>query len=425
MSVKLYALGGFGEVGRNCLAIEIDKKIILCDLGMHLEKYLEQEESELFKEKHLLRKMMQAGAFPDISLINPKQVVGIVCTHAHIDHVGAIPYMIQKFSCPVYATPFTAAVIESLCQGKQPVHVRTCLPGKSVRIQGIVIDFIPVCHSTPQSVNLAVHTPQGVIIYGNDYKEDSFAHESTDMGAYASYKGKTKLLVLDSLYAPQDICQPSESQAQLAVEELQPRLKGHRLIVASTFSSHIFRLEALAKLGKKLGRKVMFVGRSLDRYIRAAKKAKIADLSSYGEVIAFSGHAKKFFAKMPDPSKYFVITTGHQGEPNAMLTRLLDGLFSFTPEDVIVFSSRVIPASVTLRNSEVLQKKIDAKGIPYIRDVHVSGHAANKDHVRLLDLVCPEHVIPSHCDQETVDAFKNNHPDQNIKVIYSGDVFTL
>ena len=404
MGVQLIPLGGFEEIGRNCLAIDVNGKIIICDMGIHLERFIEASEDNIFKQQHILRKLIARGALPDLRLLGKKKrsVVAIICSHAHVDHIGALPFFAKRFDCPIYMTPFTAAVARSICQSRgEEISITAKKPSSTFYVAGMKIEFIPVAHSTPQSINIAIHTKEGIILYGNDYKNDDIAlfNEKTDTKRLAQLRGNVKALVLDSLYAPTNEHAPGELIARKQVLDLQDTLKGHRTIVASTFSSHIYRIISLCDIADKLKRKIVFIGRSLSRYIYAAKDTHIVDLTKRGELITYTKHAARFLSRLEDPQKYFIITTGHQGEPDAMLTKMIEGLYSFTPDDVVVFSSRIIPGPVTENNSKVLREKIAAKGIRMISDIHVSGHGAAKDHKLLIEHMQPEYIVPSHAEE--------------------------
>ena len=399
MALTIIPLGGVGEVGRNCIALEIDGKIIVLDMGFHLERFIEVTGNDYPSEKNLLRRLLGAKALPDVRFLSrrKKDILGIVCSHAHLDHVAGIPYLIKKLNCPVYATPFTSNVIYSLCKdtGATPRIIEK-QSGSSFTLGDFKIDFIPVAHSTPESVAIAIHTPYGVILYANDYKNDQETpfEIPTDIKKLKSLKGQVKVLLLDSLYAPNNDACLSEKHARAEVLNLKSELLNSRAIVASTFSSHIFRLNSLCDLADSLGREIVFIGRSLSKYIDAAKH--IVDLSKRGKILRFRSQANSFFVKMGDPKKYFMITTGHQGEPEAVLNRMADGAFDFTGDDTVIFSCTIIPTEINQKNREELEEKLEAKKVNMLRNIHVSGHAFAKDHLDLLNWIEPKFLLPLH-----------------------------
>lgn len=419
------SLGGSQEVGRNCFYVDVDETKVILDMGFHLEQFLELSEDEFLTSKnHTLRKFMNGGAIPDIRLLkrDRKQVDAIICSHAHLDHVAAIPFLINKFRCPVYATPFTAKLIRSLCQEKNiEFEIIEILPGETFHVNNVKVEFIQIAHSTPQTVAIALHTLKGVILYANDYKEDHTPpfEEETDINRIASLAGKTKAIFLDSLYAPdEDFCK-SESYAREQVLNLEGDFSNHRAIIASTFSSHIHRLHTLVDLADKLNREVIFVGRSLCRYIEAARDSGVLDLTTRGRMLNFKRKVNSFFKKPFNPKDYFFIVTGHQGEPNAVLSRMADGMFSFSKDDAVLFSCNVIPVPISINHRLALESKLSVFGLSIYKDVHVSGHAHAKDHRHLISLLKPDFLFPVHGIPKMQDAMVKLAREEGVKNVIS------
>jgi len=419
------SLGGSQEVGRNCFSVEADDSIILLDMGFHLEQFLSLSEDEFPSSKnHSLRRFMSGGALPDIRILRNKrkQVEAIICSHAHLDHIAAIPFLIKKFRCPIYATPFTAKVIRSLCQEKHiDPDIVEILPGETFKLKNFDVEFIQIAHSTPQTVAVALHTSEGIILYANDYKEDNAPpfEDKTDISRLSEFSGRTKALIVDSLYSPSDDFCKSESYAREKVLDLKSDLSSHRAIFASTFSSHIHRLHSLVDLAHSLNREIVFVGRSLCRYIESAKDANIIDLSSQGMLLKYTRQVSSFFKKQFDPRKYFFIVTGHQGEPNAVLSRLADGLFNFSEDDAVIFSCNIIPVPISLKNRSILESKLIKNNLTIYRDIHVSGHAHAKDHRKLISLLKPEFVFPVHGTIRMQDAMVDLAKKEGVKNVFS------
>lgn len=431
MSLCVIPLGGSLEIGRNSIALEIDGKILILDMGFHLERFIQVTEHDFPHQKVPVRKLASAKALPDIRVLRKKrrQVVGILCSHAHLDHIGALPFLANKFDCPIYATPFTGAVVRSLCEEKKTrVDLHVFNPGSSFRIGELLVEFIPVAHSTPQTVIVAIHTPYGVVVYANDYKDDAHPPfgQATDVKRLHQLQGKVKLLLVDSLYAPADDFCPSESVARLELLDLASQLKDKRLVVASAFSSHIYRLETLCDLAQRLGREVVFLGRSLGKYIDAAAQANIIDLSKRGRVLRYPGQIRSFMSNLPAPEEYFLIATGHQGEPKAVLSRLVNGLYEFSCADALIFSCMTIPTPTNREHRRILEQVYANKRVHMYRDVHVSGHAFARDHRRLVDVLKPEYVVPLHGEQAMTNAMRRHllnwgYEDKNIIILAVGE----
>lgn len=408
--VTFLPLGGSNEVGRNCFFLETEDISVIFDMGFHLENFIDLSEDEFLSSKNnSLRRFMNGGALPDIRILRSKrkEVDAIICSHAHLDHIAGIPFLIKKFKCPIYATPFTAKLIRSLCQEKQiDPNIIEVLPNTSFKIKNTFVDFVSIAHSTPQTVAIALHTKEGIIVYANDYKDDLTPpfEEKTNIEMLSSYSNKTKALIIDSLYAPVDAFCESESTARSKVLDLNADFSSHRAIFASTFSSHIYRIISLIDLADSLGREVIFIGRSLCRYLESAKDANIADLSSRGTMLKYKRQVASFFKKSFDPKNYFFIVTGHQGEPNAVLSRLADGLFDFNSDDAVLFSCNVIPVPISINNRAKLESKLLSSNLTIYKDIHVSGHAHANDHRKLISLLNPEYLFPVHGIPKMQDA---------------------
>ena len=436
MSLRVTALGGFGEVGRNCLAVDVDGTILLLDMGFHLERYLEVTEDDYLSKHHAKRRLFSAGAIPDIRLLRrrKKNIAAVICSHAHLDHVGALPFIASSLHCPIHSTPFTSSVIRSLLDDRHvPADVHSHPPGSSFSIGPITVEFIRVAHSTPHSSIIAIHTPRdGILLYANDYKQDLSPPFgiSTDLSRLKELSGNVSALVLDSLYAPSDASSPGESLARQNLLDLKPSLSSSRAIVISTFSSHIHRLVSICDLADSLDREVVFLGRSLHRYISSAKDTGIVDLFSRGRVLKYRRQIDSFLSKLSNPERFLLVTTGHQGEPLAVLRRMADGSFDFQRDDTVIFSCKIIPVQTSVDNRRILESILSSKGVSILRDVHVSGHAFADDHRHLLSLLNPSILIPSHAEEHMERAMKSvassvGIPDSRFKLLRVGQTLDL
>lgn len=404
MVVTITPLGGIGEVGRNCVAVDVDGDIFICDMGFHLERFISVTQDDYPHKPHLLRRLLAAKAIPDKRWLvrRKQQIKGICISHAHLDHVGGVFYLAKQLNCPVYATPFAANVIRHLCTiARFEPPIQLVEPGQTVHVGPVGIEFIEVSHSTPESCILAFHTPKdGVVVYANDYKNDQTPPfgKPTDVSRLKELSGKVSFLILDSLYAHTEGHCESEIVAREEVLALAEKLKDKRAIVASTFSSHIYRLKTLVELAKNLGREPIFIGRSLANYLSAAKH--IAPELLEHTQLKFRGQIDRFLAKLPHPEKYFLIVTGHQGEENAVLSRMAKGVFDFQANDAVVFSCKTIPTKETIENRARLEKVLATKNVELILDVHVSGHAHAQDHRDIFNWLKPKFMLPSHAEAD-------------------------
>lgn len=435
--IEIHSVGGYNEVGKNCTALKIDDEVILLDLGIHLESYIRYTQDEDIINLNG-SELMKVGAVPNINVIDKlnNKVKAIIPTHAHLDHIGAIPYLSNKFDCPVIGTPYTTAVLKSILKDEK-ISIRneilTINPNSTYNIsKNIKIEFVSMTHSTPQTVMVAIHTKYGVIIYANDFKFDFYPV----LGKKPDFKrleelGKKRvvLLIVDSTYANDDKKTPSEAVAKQMLRDvlIGTDSKGKAVFV-TTFSSHLARLKSIIDLGKKLNRKILFLGRSLSKYVWAGEDIKIINFSKDVEIVRYREKMKKWLKKVEmNREKYLVVVTGHQGEPKAILSGLVDNKFPFRfqKEDHVIFSCKTIPAQINIENREVLERKLKDRRVRIFKDIHVSGHAAREDLRDLINLVKPKHIIPAHGDEKMTAglanlAFEMGYKKDNVHIMRDG-----
>jgi ribonuclease J len=240
-------------------------------------------------------------------------------------------------------------------------------------------------------------------MYANDYKLDN-APVLGDKPNYSRLKELAKqgvkALIVDCLYAPDDRKTPSEKIAKGLLEDVLFGTDNNKAgIVISTFSSHIARLKTIVDCGRRLNREVVFVGRSLNKYVTAAKNVKQAGFMSNVQVISYKKQLDKMLRRInANRSKYLIVCTGHQGEPGSVLDRMSRGAlpFKLLKDDHVIFSSRTIPAQVNEVNRGDLQKRLVKLHVRIFDNVHVSGHGGREDLRDLINVTKPQHVIPSH-----------------------------
>jgi ribonuclease J len=419
MGLQIITVGGYSEIGRNCTLVKVDDEAVLLDLGLHMDNYIAYtEESEDVEKKDMSAEaMIRVNAVPNINSIRDMwhKVKAICISHAHLDHLGAVPFLSNKFKADIHATRYTIEVLSSVIHNEK-ISLRNNLVPHPVNSKfkvsnKITVEFINITHSVPETVVIAVHTPYGTVVYANDFKLDN----APTLGDKPNYKrleelGQkgVKVLIVDSLYADTPMKTPSESIAKEMLKDvlLGVNSKGKAVIV-TTFSSHIARLKSIVELARKLKRRPVFIGRSLDKYISAAQRAGIIDFEKQAEHIRYGSKVSKFFKKVKHPEKQLFIVTGHQGEPGAVLSRMVfQHLYKFEEEDHVIFSCGVIPVKNNIINREKLDKALKDKKIRLFTGVHVSGHAYREDNRDLIHLLKPENIIPTHAHVKNLEAMK-------------------
>ena len=408
--VEICTVGGYNAVGKNCTAIKVGDEAFMLDLGIHLENYIKFTQDEELVDVNP-KELMQAGAVPDIEAIYDwKPYMKMVLpTHAHLDHVGAIPYLINSLKAPVMCTPFTSEVIKNMFTDdklKMNSKLRQISSNSSFQITpNVKAEFIHVTHSTPQTAMIALHTREGIILYANDFKFDLFP----TLGKKPNFKRIEELknenvlaLICDSTYAPDARKMPSESVAKQMLKEVMLGTDSkNKHVVATTFSSHIARLNSIVEYGQKMGRKIVFMGRSLAKYVNAAEAAGIANLSGRVEMVKYAGQIERKLKKIAkERGKYLMVVTGHQGEPKSTLGKIVNGdiKFNFMPDDHVIFSCKTIPTPTNIENRKQLELGLQKQHVRMFKDVHTSGHAAREDLRELVNMVKPKHIIPAHGD---------------------------
>jgi ribonuclease J len=383
-SLFFVPLGGSNEIGMNLNAYHLDGKWLLIDMGIGFT-------DEYFPGVDIM--------VPDIDFLVERKndILGLVITHAHEDHLGAVPYLWDELQCPIYATKFTASVLRHKLQsnsnfGKIPVKIVE--EGSEFQIGPFSLDLIPLTHSIPEMQAVAINTSHGTIMHTGDWKLDDtpLVGPATDEIALKNYGDKGVLaMVCDSTNVFVEGESGSESAVRDALVEHVKAQKG-RVFVA-TFASNIARVESIIHAAKESGRSVVLAGRSLWRITAAAKDAGY--LQDAPEFIS-----DRDMAKLPK-DEVLILCTGCQGEPRAALTRIVDGShpsIRISKDDSVYFSSRVIPGNET--RVRYITNELVRLGVNIITDkeafVHVSGHPARGELKRMYDLVRPAVAVPVH-----------------------------
>lgn len=408
--IEIRTLGGYNEIGKNMTAVKVDDEVIILDMGIHLEKYIRYIESEN-PAVISATELISIGAIPDDKFIEDwkDKVKAIIPTHAHLDHVGAIPFLAKHYKAPILATPYTAEVLYALVRDhkkKLKNDVKVLNVNSIFKISDkITIEFVNITHSTPQVVMAAIHTPYGSILYANDFKFDNFP----TLGKKPNYERMKKIaekgvlaLISDCTRADEAMKTPSESIAKEMLRDLMTSVKlGNKAVIITTFSSHIARLKSIIEFGKQLKRKIVFLGRSLHKYVTAAENIKLVNFSKDVEIIGYKKERMKKLEEINNNrSKYLIVCTGHQGEPGSVLSKIANDEtpFILNRGDYVIFSCTVIPNKVNIQSRGILEQDLERLGVRIYKDIHVSGHASREDLRDLIELVKPKHVIPAHGD---------------------------
>lgn len=416
--IKLHAIGGYSEVGKNMTAIELGDDAFIFDAGLFLPPIVELENPR--GEPYTEKKLREIDALPNDSTIKKikDKVRAILVSHAHLDHVGALPYMAQNYGhAEIAATPFTIEFLKSVLQDqniKFSNRLRTVTPNSSFIAKGkkdYEVEFLNVTHSTLQTAMMALHTDKGTILYANDFKFDN----TPILGKKPNYERLKQIakkgvlaLIVDSLYADDERKTPSEKIARGLLEDvLLTTANENACIAVTTFSSHIARLKSIVDCGKQLNREILFLGRSLHRYVSAASRLKLVPFMKNIRLISYRTQLERALKKVSkNRTKYMLVCTGHQGEPGSILDRLTRGVlpFKFISRDHVIFSSRIIPSPINLANRKQLEKKLKSEGVRIFTDVHVSGHCGREDLRDLIEMLQPQQIIPAHGDMQKLTA---------------------
>lgn len=394
--MNIYALGGYEEVGKNMTAVEVNGEVIIIDMGLRIDRMMIHEDTDV----HTLptSELRKLGAVPDDRLLNGKNVVGIILSHGHLDHVGAVSKMASKYHCPIVGRPFTANIVRQLLRDDRKSDKNVVTVEKEGILGDFQFEFINVTHSIPHASIVALYTKEGDVVYANDYKLDPRPPlgEPTDFNKLRGLE--PKVFIVESVRVEEKKKTPSESIAVMMLQDFfHDENYTFDCLISTTFSSHISRVKTLIESAQEIGRQPVLLGRSLCKYWNAALEEGLVSR----EVLRISRRRalNKFLNEAKHQrDQYSFIVTGHQGEPGAVLSRLAGGKtpYRFSTGDCVVFSASVIPNPVNKANRYKLETKLTMQNVRMVKDMHVSGHACKEDHRELLRIINPEYIIPSH-----------------------------
>ncbi len=384
-NLRIVPLGGLGEIGKNMMSIEYGENLIVVDAGI------------MFPENDMLG---IDYIIPDFRYLKERKdkVRGIVITHGHEDHTGAIRHLLEDIQAPIYATKLTRGLLEvKLSRGGllKQAKMNTVRAGETLELGPFKLEFFHVCHSIPDCVGLGITTPAGLIVHTGDYKFDHTPVDGwpTDFGKLGELGGRGVLALLaDSTNADEPGWTPSEAVIDPAFDTVFREAKGR--ILVGTFASLISRMQQVAHAADRHGRKLTFVGTSMQENAKMARKLGYLDIPD--ELLVTPEQAFKL-----KPAKVVLMCTGSQGEPSSILGRLSTSTnrqFDLLAGDTVVLSSHPIPG-----NEEMVHRTINRlfqHGAEVIYDpiapVHVSGHASQEEMKVMLQLVRPKYFVPIH-----------------------------
>jgi ribonuclease J len=383
--VRIVPLGGLGEIGMNCMAVECDGRIAVVDCGI------------LFPNEPIGVDVIA----PDLSWLRERkeQVGAVFLTHGHEDHLGALPFLLRQMKVPVYGTRFTLALLAPrLAEAGVSADLREVKPGdrrEAGDASPIAAEFFSVTHSIPDACGLALSTPQGTIVHTGDFKIDPapVAGPGMDLARLEALgRAGVRLLLSDSTNAERAGTSLSEAQVGPALEEALERARG-RVFVAC-FASNIHRLQQVVNAARAFGRRVALLGRSMENNVRLATSLGYLSMPAWMPV----GFPE---ARDLPPRELCVLTTGTQGEPRSALARLARGEhpdLAIAPGDLVILSSRFIPGNEVAVGQVVNELARRGADVAYegLAPLHVSGHAQEEEQRRLIRLVRPAHFVPIH-----------------------------
>jgi ribonuclease J len=418
--LRVIPLGGLGEIGKNMMVLEYGDDIVVIDAGL------------MFPSEEMLGVDV---LIPDIGylLARQKNVRGIVITHGHEDHIGALPHILSRITPPVYATKFTRELIhvELKQRGvKTSAQLNLVSPGSKITLGGFTIEFFSVCHSIPDSVGLVIDTPLGIVVHSGDFKIDytPAISEASNFNQLASLGAKGVLLLLsDSTYAELPGYTPSEKVVSETLDRIVAEAKGR--VIVTTFASLISRMQQVFDVAVKHSRRVFIIGRSMKEI--ASMALKTGYLTAPAGIICRLDELKT----LPH-NRVIVLSTGSQGEPTSALVRMANrdpsSQVQIIRGDTVVISATPIPGNEALVSKTTDSLFRQGANVIYnkLAQVHVHGHGSQEELKLLLSLVKPKFFVPVHGEYRHLKlhaelARSIGIPKDNIFVLENGDILEL
>ena len=418
-NLKIIALGGLDEIGKNITVFEYEDEIVLVDCGLE------------FPEDDMLGVDL---VIPDVTYLikNKDKIKGLVITHGHEDHIGAIPYVLKQVNMPIYATKLTVKLIEHKLEEhhiRNGVKVNVVNQGETVNFGKMQVEFIRSSHSIPDAVMLAIHTPVGTVLHTGDFKVDytPIDGQEMDLGRIAEIGNRGVLALLsDSTNAERKGFTMSEKSIGPVFDNLFEGCK--KRIVVATFASNVHRVQQIVNSAVKFGRKIAVSGRSMINMIEAARELNYIDAPD--DLFIDIDMIKNY-----TDDQLVIITTGSQGETMSALTRMANGehkKVTITGNDLVIISANPIPGNEKSVSKVIDQlMKIGAEVVySALADVHVSGHACQEEQKLIMALVRPKYFLPIHGEYRQLMAHRDTAiemgiPKDNIFITGNGRVLEL
>lgn len=394
--MKITAIGGYNAVGSNMTGIEVNNEIIAIDCGIRLDTLQMYDSDTQRLRKFDKDDLIQKRIIPNFHFLDERKLKAEIISHGHLDHLGALGIIKPKI--PIYTLPYTSEI----CTKEFPngnFKLRNYNEEFSLTDK-ISAEFVEVTHSIPYTSIVILHTLEGKIAYASDFRLDNYSQiAKTDYKRLRELGNEgIKVMIVESLRAGEIGKTPSEKTVKEKLKNLLEFID-NGLIIATTFSSHIERIEYFLEEAERIGRRILVLGRSLHTHVRIAEKFGLLHLPKDAIVLANSKGINNALKGIKNREDYFLIVTGHQGEPDSVLSRMSNGKFNFEFKkgDAVIFGASTIPTPINESTKYAIETKLKFSRVK-IFEAHAHGHASKEDHRYLLNLLKPEHIIPCHGD---------------------------